>query len=144
MVTDETNVVGERIANLSNALEHGNEKEIGHAVIVLLGGALLDLRIIATAVAKLSTFEVDKIGEILHVGPKFTAEEVETIEALRRGDIVVSLVPEQNLADEIERRAMQAYRTDAENDQTAEWVTWSNATDNTKEVYREKFRRHIK
>lgn len=84
------------IAPLLQESEPG--KGAAEAVVVLVGGALLDLARIADAVAKLSEFELTKIGELLHIGgPDITDEERETIEALRRGDVrVVTVVRDPN------------------------------------------------
>lgn len=66
-----------------------DEAKIVQTVTLLAAGVLIDLRTVANAVAKLSTFEIDKVGDILRVGPVFTAEEAETIEALRSGKLEV-------------------------------------------------------
>src|SRR5688572_12232198 len=98
-----------------------DEKAIGGYLTILVGGVLIDLRTIANAVEKLSNFELTKVGDIVlggspHHDTELTAEELETIEALRRGDIVVvnkthdtPLTPAHD-ADERERRAMELYR----------------------------------
>lgn len=131
-----------------------NKREIATALHLLVGGALIDLRTIANAVAKLSTFEIDKVGEMLHVGPNFTAEEVETIEALRRGDIVTvassgtqaNQAAEQRLADEIERRAMQLYRDECATVRLPSGdvhPTWPELPNHTREFYRNELRKHL-
>jgi hypothetical protein len=116
---------------LVGAVMRKDEEGAATASIILLGGVLLDLRNIANAVEKLSNFELTKIGEIVlgssnpraefgrdeMVDMALTADEAETIEALRRGDIVVvnnddngTLAPDANEADYRERVSMQFYR----------------------------------
>lgn len=76
---------------------------IAHSLQVLVGGALIDLNRIADAVEKLTTFNLQRVGELVvaNFGDELTEgvntvlspEERDTIEALRRGDIVVNVVP---------------------------------------------------
>jgi len=84
-------------------------KETLGPLVVLVGGALINLERIADAVEKLAKFEYIQIGEIAYGGDpvnnpfgeqakaygSLTADEVETIEALRRGDITVVMAKQE-------------------------------------------------
>lgn len=94
---DNGNNVDATITSLIDAFKSDDENRAFTEVMVLVGGALIDLRRIADAVSKLSTFEVTKIGELLHIGPDFTPEQVELLRALERGDIkVVPVIKDPN------------------------------------------------
>lgn len=81
--------------NLLNAVESDDEKAAMRHAIILLGGAAINLETIANAVEKLSNFNLTRIGDVVFgsteqtTGLDLTPEETETIEALRRGDIMV-------------------------------------------------------
>jgi len=83
---------------LLDAVLGDREHEAMRTAVVLVGGMMIDLARIADAVEKLATYEGDTAldeasgARVTLMG--LTTEEADTIEALRRGDIVVT-APDQ-------------------------------------------------
>lgn len=126
------------VDNLVNAINHGNDAEAQSALTVLVGGALIDLRIIANAVEKLSNFKLERVGDVVlgsaeqTEGLDLTVGEAQIIEQLRAGDIrVVSR----------ERRAIQLYRDhvarERERGIKMEMVPWAQVPAPTKTLWRQ-------
>jgi len=113
---------------------------------ILVGGALCDLRRIAAAVEKLSNFNLTRVGDVVFgsteqtTGLDLTPEEAETIEALRRGDIVVLPSGKDgvsiNDADHLERCAMEYYR-----DNSGATLPWGQLLESDREHWREQYRK---
>jgi hypothetical protein len=99
------------------------------AVGILVGGALIDLRTIANAVEKLANANpFINSTEMEALSPA----ERETIEALRRGDIVV--VNNANTIDAFERQVMQHYR-----DNSGATMAWAELTPSDRQYWREQY-----
>jgi hypothetical protein len=123
--------------------EEPDMKVLSESLTILVGGALIDLRTIANAVEKLSNFKLERVGDIVlgtteHIeGLDLTPEEIETIEALRRGDIRTVSTSDP---DARERRAIQLYRNhvarERERGVTLDLVPWAQMPENHKNLWR--------
>lgn len=134
------------VSDLVNAIVHGTDKEAGATATMLLGSALINLDRIAAAserqavaLEKLTagTFAMPNSIEF-PVNMALTAEEVETIEALRRGDAIV-VVPGPPKTDPDEDANVQRYYQE----NSGATVPWAKLAGHDRAYWRGEYRKHM-